>query len=170
MLSHIIYNNGIKGDDKKPPRLISVVPESLRGSGTARVELKSSHGYGLFPRALIRAREQSVRAEIRPGPQPGDSAQLGPFGTPLKEIDHMKVKIFSVRADEGFRATRIGEETRKLSANEYLEREIQKFLDEHPNSQICPIQYRRHCPKDSRLEYGQRRHRLGNGEVRVNIV
>jgi hypothetical protein len=25
MLSHIIYNNGIKGDDKKPPRFIPSV-------------------------------------------------------------------------------------------------------------------------------------------------
>ena len=53
----------------------------------------------------------------------------------------MKVKIFSVHADEGFRAIRVGDETRKLSANEYLEREIQKFLDEHPKSQIKHVQF-----------------------------
>jgi len=35
----------------------------------------------------------------------------------------MRVKIFSVRADEGFKAIRIGEETRRISSNEYLERE-----------------------------------------------
>ena len=48
----------------------------------------------------------------------------------------MKVKIFSVRADENFRAIRIGNETRKLSANEYLENKIQEFLDENPKVQI----------------------------------
>ena len=53
----------------------------------------------------------------------------------------MKVKIFSVRADEALRATRIGYETRKLSANEYLEREIQKFLDGNPKSQIKHVQF-----------------------------
>lgn len=33
MLSHIIYNNGIKGDGKKPPRLIPSVrlPERTEG-------------------------------------------------------------------------------------------------------------------------------------------
>lgn len=53
----------------------------------------------------------------------------------------MKVKIFSVRADENFRAIRIGDETKKLSANEYLEHEIQKFLDENPKVQIKHVQF-----------------------------
>lgn len=44
----------------------------------------------------------------------------------------MKVKMFSVRAGENFLAIRVGDETRKLSANEYLEDKIQKFLDENP--------------------------------------
>jgi len=48
----------------------------------------------------------------------------------------MKVKIFSVQADEHFRAIRVGDETRRFSANEYLEREIQKFLDDDPKVQI----------------------------------
>jgi len=53
----------------------------------------------------------------------------------------MKVKIFSVYADENFRAIRIGDDTRKLSANEYLEREIQKFLDGNPKIQIKHVQF-----------------------------
>ncbi len=53
----------------------------------------------------------------------------------------MKVKIFSVRTDEKFRAIRVGDETRKLSANEYLEGEIQKFLDENPKVQIKHLQF-----------------------------
>jgi len=36
----------------------------------------------------------------------------------------MKVKIFSVKADEHFRTIRTGNETGKLSANEYLEDKI----------------------------------------------
>lgn len=53
----------------------------------------------------------------------------------------MKVKIFSVRADENFRAIRVGDETRKLLANEYLEGLIQKFLDGNPKVQIKHIQF-----------------------------
>ncbi len=53
----------------------------------------------------------------------------------------MKIKIFSVRADENFRAIRVGNETRKLSANEYLEDKIQKFLDENPKIQIKHVQF-----------------------------
>ena len=53
----------------------------------------------------------------------------------------MRVKIFSVRADENFKAIRIGENTRRLSANEYLEREIQQFLDQHPNMRIQHVQF-----------------------------
>jgi hypothetical protein len=49
-----------------------------------------------------------------------------------KEIEQMKVKIFSVRADKTFRAMKVGDETRRFSANEFLEREIQKFLDDNP--------------------------------------
>ena len=45
---------------------MQIVPESLRASGTARVEL-SSHELKLFPRALIRAREQLVRADSPAG-------------------------------------------------------------------------------------------------------
>jgi hypothetical protein len=33
----------------------------------------------------------------------------------------MKVKIFSVRADESFQAIRMGDKTRRFSANEFLE-------------------------------------------------
>jgi hypothetical protein len=53
----------------------------------------------------------------------------------------LRVKIFSVRADEDFKAIRIGEDTRRLSANEYLEREIQQFLDQPPNMHIQHVQF-----------------------------
>lgn len=53
----------------------------------------------------------------------------------------MKVKIFSVRADEGFRAIRAGDETRRLSANEKLEQEIQGFLDDNPRVEIKHLQF-----------------------------
>ncbi len=53
----------------------------------------------------------------------------------------MKVGIFSVRADEDFKAVRIGEETRRLSVNEYLEREIQKVLDQNPEVQVKHVQF-----------------------------
>lgn len=53
----------------------------------------------------------------------------------------MKVKIFSVRADENFKAIRAGDETGSPSANEYLERKIQKFLDENPKIQIKHVQF-----------------------------
>jgi hypothetical protein len=53
----------------------------------------------------------------------------------------MKVKIFSVRADEHFRAIRVGDDTGRLSANEYLQQEIQKFLDEDPKIQIRHVQF-----------------------------
>lgn len=53
----------------------------------------------------------------------------------------MKVKIFSVRADESSRAIRIGNETGKLSANKYLEKEVQHFLDENPSIEICQMQF-----------------------------
>ena len=46
-----------------------------------------------------------------------------------------------MRADENFKAIRIGEDTRRLSANEYLEREIQQFLDQHPNLHIRHVQF-----------------------------
>lgn len=52
-----------------------------------------------------------------------------------------KIKIFSVHANEDFSAIRIGNETRTISANEYLEREIQKFLDESPQIEIKYLQY-----------------------------
>jgi len=44
----------------------------------------------------------------------------------------VKVKVFSVRADEAFRAIRVGDETGRLSANEKLEQEMQAFLDQNP--------------------------------------
>ena len=53
----------------------------------------------------------------------------------------MKVKIFSVRADENCKAIRIGGETKCPSANEYLEHTIQKFLDENPKVQIKHVQF-----------------------------
>jgi len=53
----------------------------------------------------------------------------------------MKIKIFSVKADESFSAIRVGQDTRTMSANEYLEREIQGFLDENPHIQIKHVQY-----------------------------
>jgi len=53
----------------------------------------------------------------------------------------MKVKIFSVRADENFKASRIGDETKCPFANEYLEHTIQKFPDENPKVQIKHVQF-----------------------------
>jgi hypothetical protein len=53
----------------------------------------------------------------------------------------VKIKIFSVEADTDFRALWIGEETRKLSANEYLEREVQRFLHENPDIEVKHPQY-----------------------------
>ena len=53
----------------------------------------------------------------------------------------MKVKIFSVRADESFQAIRMGDKTRRFSANEFLEGEIQKFLDDNPKAQVKHIQF-----------------------------
>lgn len=53
----------------------------------------------------------------------------------------MRIKIFSVRSDENFRAIRIGDDTRRFSANEYLEREIQQFLDQNPKVQIKHVQF-----------------------------
>jgi len=72
----------------------------------------------------------------------------------------MKVKIFSVRADDKFRPIRVGDETRKLSANEYLEDKIQKFLDENPKVQIKHVQFSTIAivPKDGFLEYHQCRY------------
>jgi len=53
----------------------------------------------------------------------------------------MKAKIFSVIADEHLSATRIGDKTRRISATEYLESSIQRFLDENPNIQIRHFQF-----------------------------
>jgi hypothetical protein len=58
-----------------------------------------------------------------------------PRGKPLESQN------FSVRADENFQAIRIGEDTRRRYANEYLEREIQRFLDQHPNIRIQHVQF-----------------------------
>jgi hypothetical protein len=71
---------GLKSRQNTACSLI-ILPESLRASGTARLELKIYHGLKSFPRALIRAREHSVRAEIPLGSEPGDSAQLGQLAT-----------------------------------------------------------------------------------------
>lgn len=53
----------------------------------------------------------------------------------------MKVKLFSVRADEAFRAIRVGDETGRLSANDRLEQEIQAFLDQNPGIEIKHLQF-----------------------------
>ncbi len=53
----------------------------------------------------------------------------------------MKVKVFSVRADEAFRAIRVGNETGRFSANEKLEQEIQAFLDQNPGIRITHVQF-----------------------------
>lgn len=51
------------------------------------------------------------------------------------------MKVFSVRADEAFRAIRVGDETGRLSANEKLEQEMQVFLDQNPGIQIKHVQF-----------------------------
>jgi len=53
----------------------------------------------------------------------------------------MKVKIFSVRADENFRAIKVRDKSRRFSANEILEGEIQKFLDDNPKAQVKHVQF-----------------------------
>ena len=62
----------------------------------------------------------------------------------------MKVKIFSVRfygdwkpiiVDELYRKLEEEEGRREFSADEYLERAIQSFLDEHPKIRIKHVQY-----------------------------
>ena len=53
----------------------------------------------------------------------------------------MKIKIFSVWADENFQATRAGIKIRSFSASEFLEREIQKFLDDNPKAQVKHVQF-----------------------------
>ncbi len=58
-----------------------------------------------------------------------------------REKEKRKVKIFSVRADENFQAKRGGEKTRKFSANEFMEQEIQKFLDDNPKAQVKHVQF-----------------------------
>lgn len=47
----------------------------------------------------------------------------------------MKVNILSVRADKNFQAIRVGNKTRRLSAKESLEGEIQKFLVDNPKAE-----------------------------------
>jgi hypothetical protein len=61
----------------------------------------------------------------QPGSQPDlrkKAAQAGDFHVrhPTQEARRMKVKIFSVRADQDFRAIRIGDDTGRISPNEYL--------------------------------------------------
>lgn len=62
----------------------------------------------------------------------------------------MKVKIFSVRfyrdwkpviEDEIYMKLEMEKGRRKFSADEYLERAIQSFLDEHPKIRIADVQY-----------------------------
>jgi len=53
----------------------------------------------------------------------------------------MKVMISSVRADQNFRAIRVGDDTGRISANEYLQGEIQEFLGEDPKTQIRHVQF-----------------------------
>ena len=62
----------------------------------------------------------------------------------------MKVKIFSVRLCEDWKPFIVDELYRKLqeekgrrnfSADEYLERAIQSFLDDHPKIRIKHVQY-----------------------------
>jgi hypothetical protein len=53
----------------------------------------------------------------------------------------VKVKVFSVQADEAFRAIRVGDETGRLSANDKLEQEIQAFLDQNPGIEIKHVQF-----------------------------
>jgi len=53
----------------------------------------------------------------------------------------VRVNVVSVRADEAFRAIRVGDETGRLSANEKLEQEMQAFLDQNPGIQIKHVQF-----------------------------
>lgn len=48
--------------------------------------------------------------------------------------------MFSVRANK-FLAIRVGDETRILSAKEYPEDKIQKFMNENPKVQIKHVQF-----------------------------
>ncbi len=54
----------------------------------------------------------------------------------------MIVKIFSVRTDDNFRATRVGDKSRRILANEFLENEMQKVLDDNLRAQIKHVQFR----------------------------
>lgn len=53
----------------------------------------------------------------------------------------MKVKIFSVQADDNFQAIGVGDKTRRFSANGFLEREMQKFPDDNPKAQVKHVQF-----------------------------
>ena len=53
----------------------------------------------------------------------------------------MRVKIFSVQADEAFGAIGVREHPGYLSANDKLEQEIQAFLDQNPNIEIKHLQF-----------------------------
>jgi len=53
----------------------------------------------------------------------------------------MNIKFFTVHADSDFRVIRVGDKTLKLSANEYLENEINNFLNQNPDVEIKSIQY-----------------------------
>jgi hypothetical protein len=79
------------------------VPAALRASGTARVELKSPNGKKLSPGALIRAGEQSVRAEIRP-PASSREGFSSARAVSLIEVKSMKndIKSLSLNIIAGF--------------------------------------------------------------------
>lgn len=53
----------------------------------------------------------------------------------------MKVKLFSAIADEDFRALYTPSDLPGMSANDYLEHQIQVFLDGHPNVAVRHLQY-----------------------------
>jgi len=42
---------------------------------------------------------------------------------------------------KNFDAISVGEQTRRFSANEFLENEIQKFLDDNPKIQVKHVQF-----------------------------
>jgi len=49
MLSYIIYNNGIKGDGQKPPRLMpSVTPFALTANVVANLKVQKAATYKPF--------------------------------------------------------------------------------------------------------------------------
>lgn len=57
----------------------------------------------------------------------------------------MKAKIISVSANSDFMAIRIGQRSRSISADEYLESELQHFLDDHPDIDLKHVEYSSIC-------------------------